>query len=277
MMASLTATAARSEFKLLIFNVHPIGSFKVKNGTNTTILQELLPVNWNLTNSYSLTQSLSNQIENNYTDFNVIYHSCTHNDEPFKDVIMSGGLVDGTPNFKEYDINPKDKPALCAKFLDRTDGYFDNFSRDEDALSQEGFDVTLYAVVLLRNDEYYGHIYTWLSPINPKICFAMGIRNRVDSLFLTNHVSVTGLLLEGVRRFALLHHCDDIFVPFPLRVMRSILSGYGFELVPIKEELLGTSINYQFHGFQGYVVDSFGIFNIKQPFTDIPYQIKIYN
>ncbi|QIN54424.1 hypothetical protein [Cedratvirus kamchatka] len=93
----------------------------------------------------------------------------------------------------------------------------DVFSRDQDVFRPRvTYNVTVYATVLFVDDEYYGHIYSWVSPNNPDYCVCIGIRSRVDSFFIREEreesISVAALLLEGVRRFALNFSCTEIIV-----------------------------------------------------------------
>src|SRR5690625_2651639 len=79
-----------------------------------------------------------------------------------------------------------------------------------------------YVVVLLYKGEYYGHIYTWrLIGEHSDICMAVGIRGRVDLIFLGDRLQdLSRYLFEGVRMFALSKGCHSIVVPLPYEHMK---------------------------------------------------------
>jgi len=77
----------------------------------------------------------------------------------------------------------------------------------------------------------------------------MGIRNRVDSLFIKytneNLRNVSYYLLEGVRRFALSKGAANIIITYPRLIMQKILPTLGFvrtEEKEISDKLIGQSI-----------------------------------
>lgn len=93
----------------------------------------------------------------------------------------------------------------------------------------------LYVVVLLVNEEYYGHIYTWPSPSTPQIHCFVGIRARIDYPFLPPDKRLTRLahyLLEGVRLLAVRHSATLLTVTEPLPVMKHVLTNLGFVHTP---------------------------------------------
>ena len=98
--------------------------------------------------------------------------------------------------------------------------------------------------MLLKDDKYHGHIYTWVSPTNPYRCLMIGIRNRVDNIFQSSEDIIRGIapiLLEGVRRFAVIKGCNQITVAHPLRPMIPILEYHGFEPDEILLSEIGAS------------------------------------
>ena len=133
----------------------------------------------------------------------------------------------------------------CRKFLDIVTVHGDLFYRDQIALSPDN-PVETYAVVLLYDGRYYGHVFTWLSPVYPTVILMMGIRNRVDTLFIrgTNQElpGVAYLLLEGVRRFAAIKGGSRIVVVAPYPVMIDLLTQVGFTEVPVASEIVGDGV-----------------------------------
>jgi len=125
--------------------------------------------------------------------------------------------------------------------------WMDLFYRDISATSQFNFDSKTYANVLIYDGEYYGHIYSWTTPKSPDICFAIGIRARVDfqSLKGTNKAlpNISYYLLEALRRFACCKGCKRIVIPRPFPIMQHILSKLQFHHESISEVGIGVSVS----------------------------------
>ncbi|QIN54402.1 hypothetical protein [Cedratvirus kamchatka] len=137
-----------------------------------------------------------------------------------------------------------DYKPLCYTFIEKiAGGYQDVFERDLEAFEQDDFNVDLYAVVLLNRGEYFGHVYTWISPEDPNLAFFIGIRSRVDWIFYKSKypnspltkTPISSLLFEGVRRFASIKGAKSMIIYQPLQVIRNIAPRSGFE--PLPEDL----------------------------------------
>lgn len=194
--------------KVLGFRFHPAtGPFNPQ----TKVL-----VDWNGNDSAVLSQNLIYQINNNHIDLQSYIQSC--------------GVSTSTQ---------------CIKFLQNSSSYREVHGLDVRAIYQNGFNVELNAIVVIYNNEYYGHIYAWVSPIDRNICFFQGIRNRVDNLFLGEKKlsNVSNYLLEGVRNVALIKGCNQIIVANPRPIMREILSKLSFQPINIPIRYAGFSIN----------------------------------
>lgn len=199
------------------------------------------PVNWNFPD----TETLYNQVKNEYISAIQLETICRTTNPAFNDIVAIGRLdQDQGIVLDEYKIT-QSKSELCKKYIDRAYDYSEVFSRDQDAFEQENFNVKLYAIVLLRDNQYYGHIYTWLSPISSTV-LAMGIRNRVDSIFIKGTEDdlpgVSRYLLEGVRQFALSKGSAIMSIVHPRPIMQQILPHFGFIKTPISAEIIGQSI-----------------------------------
>ena len=222
-------------------------SFKVHRLTDAFILGKItdpdrkFDTNWDSTNSLTLTRSINNQSINSAADVIALRGSCQDEEAP----ALTFYYHDGELTYREYTTD-QNKKELCDKFLSIAGDYIEVLSRDQDALNQINFTVETNAVVLLYGGMYYGHIYSWVSPTNPSICFAMGIRNRIDSVFVretSEHLpNISGYLLEGVRRFAINKGCNKIFIVNPKPIMEKILPKYGFEKQSINRSIIGKSI-----------------------------------
>lgn len=195
--------------------------------------------------------SLSNQVINEILDLRSFDASCNSNIEELKDKICRIFKDKDSYNFDCLNLT-KSKTELSENFLDSVYDYREIYSRDTDAFSGflrggENFNVDLHAVVLLSRGEYYGHIYAWISPIDPNMCFALGIRNRVDSIFIKGTdkeiKNVSKYLFEGVRKFALLNGANTISVDTPKQNVIPILRKIGFENNPIDGKLIGKSLS----------------------------------
>lgn len=106
-------------------------------------------------------------------------------------------------------------------------------------------DSQLYAVVLIYRGEYYGHIYSFISPTEPEYGFAVGIRSRVDIRFLGEETlyNIPYYLLEGVRRFLVHSGSRYLVIPDPVERMAQFLTRLGFQLREDRDlEKFGNSI-----------------------------------
>ena len=184
------------------------------------------------------TQTLQKQIINNYANYKLQSAACQRGVRPIM-YAHNGDNPDYkigddiTGYIKPFDLSKDDADEACAKYAVVEYGIREVISRDTDALEQRHFNVELHAVVLLnKENEYWGHIYAWVSPTEHNYCFAMGIRSRVDSILLSKVGktvrNVSGYLLEGVRQFALSKGCHTIIIPSPMPVMKGILTKLGF-------------------------------------------------
>lgn len=139
-------------------------------------------------------------------------------------------------------IMPEDKQIEQGKkFLSSIRSYTDVFSRDQDAFQPWYFN-DIYAVVLLVNDVYYGHIYSWLSP-NKQILHSIGIRNRIDSLFLKDTElevpNVSRYLLHGVRQLGISLNVLRCCIVQPLTVMTIKLDKLGYKVIELNPSKIG--------------------------------------
>lgn len=198
----------------------------------------------------SLNQALRDQIGANYLNFIRLYNQCEKKEDHNITTIIQGAdnSPDGQNIIKNYPINQEMIKNICQKFHRYSDDTIDVMRRDVLAINQRDFNVEIYAVVLINNNQYYGHIYTWMSPTNNNVSIAMGIRGRVDNLFLREIgealPNVSSYLLEGVRRFALINGATKIIIPYPLDVMGRILPTFGFRLAlpPPPDSIIGNSL-----------------------------------
>ena len=226
--------------ELLCFPINKLSDpFTITNANANTpyIVKDRDSVDWD--KSMDLTVTLNAQIYNEYLSMRLLAGCST--------AYLEG---DQNPIFR-WDSNMKpiklaeeisDKTVMCKKFLKIFYDYCEVFSRDQDALAQKGFNVKIYAIVLLKDKIYQGHIYVWPSPTNSNYVMAMGIRNRIDSVFLTDRIKVSTYLLEGVRLFASSLKAIPVIVQ-PKPIMRTILPQLGFEQTSINFRDIGYSIN----------------------------------
>lgn len=143
----------------------------------------------------------------------------------------------------DLDISDKEKEEGLKRFMNRKGDYLEVMSRDQDAFVMD-HNVDLYAIVLLLNGVYQGHIYCWISPIDKNYCFTMGVRNRVDSSFIRQIPNISHYLLEGVRNFAIHTGAVHVMVIYPRPIMQLALPKLRFwpDRV-LKNETIGKSIH----------------------------------
>lgn len=164
----------------------------------------------------------------------------------------------------------------CDIYLKIADDFIDVMRRDVVAIRQHNFNIQIYVVMIVLNGTYYGHIYTRISSIEPSYCIAMGIRGRVDNLFLkaigASISNISPLLLEGVRRFALVKGADKILIPYPLDVMTKILKRNGFRIKfpPLPDDYVGKSISEEYGSCARCYVNN----NLTIPFIDSKIEFK---
>lgn len=236
-----------SNIKILCFPLRAVADpFNVE----TTNLNKLKigPIDWTANDSQILSESLNNQVKNMYLLFRTLKIACdrTRNVQFLGMEMMNGELA---PIF--YSLTPEQEQEGCSTFAKRAYYYQEIFSRDQDALTSDEVTAQLYAIVLFKDSIYQGHIYSWISPIDSNYCFALGIRNRPDAIFLqySNRIlpKIAFYLIEGVRRFALTQKAKNVVIPFPQPVMKRILPSMGFsvtENLPVEITFGGLAPNF---------------------------------
>ena len=239
--------------RLLCFPVQSVTDpFKLEPVGNMTPIFEFKrsTVDWS---SNNLSGMLNKQVKNNYIDLNQLSGMCEYPPGYEQALYITDYTDDIFRIVTDYYTTSEKKTVQCEKFFKQFTGHVDVLERDQEVFNQTDWNVTTYAIVLLYKGEYFGHIYTWLSPIDSTTCFAMGIRGRVDSVFRTDKLqNVASYLLEGVRRFALAKGARSIIITHPLDVMRVILLRLGFTMTLSENKShIGKSLggeNKHFHG-----------------------------
>lgn len=144
----------------------------------------------------------------------------------------------------------------CKQYVKRRVEIDDVLRRDE---HYTFIDEVSNVVMLLYNDMYYGHVYSWdlkfdlsfvydFKPdinrgeykflrkfVGKKVTMMVGIRSRVESLFLRSCgievKNVAKRLLEAVRQHAMTVGSFMIAIPQPIGPMPEILKSVGFQKV----------------------------------------------
>jgi hypothetical protein len=227
---------------LISFKVHKTAQpFRINENINP-FSQPMFPVDWLSNNPYDLSLSLNNQVRNNYMELEALRVS---SDEASDIPMFTVKTIDSQVAVVDYPMTCEQKSKACKLFIERSNDYDEVISRDQDALNYDDVDVELHAVVLIFINTYHGHIYAWLGKNN--YCYAMGIRNKVDSIFTrsfeNNLKNVSHFLLEGVRLFALSKGASEFVVTYPKPIMVKILPTLGFENMQIQTFLIGNSIS----------------------------------
>lgn len=243
-----------TEVELLLF---PIVKNVVHNpfqmGENLSVTKrQITYVSWRDTKSKTpieLTTMLHQEVINYILNNNILVGYCNKSGDKLFTLVKDES---GEDVLKSY-IKDED---LCKRHTSNLyqESIFDVISRDEDAFSDR-IGVDLYVIVMIYNGEYYGHIYVWKNDINPPMtqsqtitpnyaCFAIGIRSRIDLLFLRKTYDnipsrVSDYLLEGVKYFAIMNDCRAIVVPYPLKNMMVILEKNGFTRVSLTHREAG--------------------------------------
>lgn len=201
--------------------------------------------NRNFTNSDSLNyidwdgnifDAFVNQLKINRVYFNNIEKGCTTGE----DIKL---YFNYNPDYNFYKILTKKlinqhtktikySHDLCLKFQKIKPDFIETFTWDYEFLNDTDNQYNSYqryAVVLLFNNQYYGHIYCWKSD---DTCFCIGIRTRVDRIFIEDSPkNISYYLLEGVRTFAKINNCEKMAVVSPLGIMPKILRTLNFNKI----------------------------------------------
>lgn len=222
-----------------------VKAFSMKDTFDEFLLRDVyrrgVPIDWSSSDPTFLTANLNNLSWLNKWDLQSFERSCKDSDEVSRVVFQNYSI-----QTKNLPLTLEQKNESCDKFISRIKDFSEILSRDEDALNYVDIKGDLYAVVLIYQGEYQGHIYTWISPFDASYCFAMGIRNRLDSIFTVysgnNLRNVSSYLFEGVRRFALSKGASHLIVPYPRPIMTQLLPKLGFVQTEIKQSLLRLSL-----------------------------------
>lgn len=208
---------------LLCFKVHK-NDFNVDGDLNDKIYGKSITWLDFENNSYNLSSLLNNQCKFNLLNVINIKESYCNDENSTLNIYQSY-------NGEGYQINLNgmQKTLSCAKFSASYRDFLDVLSKDQDMFNGEVKNV--YAIVLLIDNIYYGHIYCW---IHKHEVYCIGIRGRIDSVFLkaTNFdypKQISHYLIEGVRRFAISNNIDIINVLGPLPIMVRIVNKLAFK------------------------------------------------
>lgn len=221
--------------KTVIFQVQQNYDLPFKTGKNYS-LDNLVNIDWNSDNNLRLTQLLNQEIIKNYIWYKLVDKYCSY--PKYYEWGNSIPILKKGEGFIEYIIN-KD---ICKFFYKSSYAYIDLFNRDEKAMNRNRYQDNLYAIVLLKDNNYMGHVYAWLSP-SKEYGFMMGIRSNI----LTNYnlISQTkGLsyyLIDAVRKFFISKNIDNFVFPYPIGGMEDKLKTLGFEYTSIDGKDIGNS------------------------------------
>jgi len=167
---------------VIIFKVQKLTSNVYRKGQKYSI-DNLTKLNWNSSDSYSLTDTLNKQCIISQIQYSFMDTFCMY-PKYYEYGNYLPSLFDDN-QYKGYPIN--DEKLLCKWFLSNSSGYDDVFYRNEKVLSypKSKDSVDIHAVVLLDNNFYVGHVYCWLS-MDKTIVFMMGIQSNIINILLKN-------------------------------------------------------------------------------------------
>jgi hypothetical protein len=263
--------------KVLIFRLRELKQpFSIKK--NYDIEKDLKYIKWSADmTSFELSETLNNQVILNMSNFRFLSGTCKRisdrsitnpNDIFTLFVNEHGDLLLRPFGIKDMGILEDVCKKYSSKMFEKSQ--WDVLSRDHDALNHVSEYRDLHAVVLLdKNNEYTGHIYTWLSP-DEKHLIAIGIRSRIDMLFERSQNrgmnNVADYLLEALRLLALRFGAVDIIIPKPLKNMQILLiDRYHFQTQTISVEILKSPMLFQDPFINQITVYTFN--KLDQPIT----------
>lgn len=114
------------------------------------------------------------------------------------------------------------KSKICKNFdRYRSYAYRDLLHRDQQVLNDQfknrKINKDTFAVVLLQDEKYVGHVYCWF---NGEYAFMMGIRSDPLNSITENEVKgVASYILEAVRNFSILNGAQNLIVPYAMAGM----------------------------------------------------------
>lgn len=163
---------------------------------------------------------------------NLYRSKCQNIDREFP-IFMSSRDEDGELETLDEDLDNDLFKKVCDHVKKSDRAYGEVFSRDMDILHvspKQDVTVKTYAIVLISNKEYHGHVYVWS---NGSDMYVMGIRNRVDEFLRVQlygndypYFAVRGVsykLFHGAAVMAKRLKLKRIIVTYPQGAMKSIL------------------------------------------------------
>ncbi len=120
--------------------------------------------------------------------------------------------------------------------------YRNMFNEHDEAIEVDKKFMKLYgtisqtsAIVVIKDGQYSGHIYVWICPKDPTICFMASPRHRVDTIFIRKYPeylpNVHKYLVEGCKEFALRNFCRRLVGPERLNCGK-LLPSFRKEKIP---------------------------------------------
>jgi hypothetical protein len=141
-------------------------------------------------------------------------------------------------------LTPEKREKICKTFDQyRAYAYRDLLNRDQKVLNDQfknnKIRKDVYAVVLLNDYKYVGHVYCWF---NGEYAFMMGIRSDPLNSLKENEVKgVASYILEAVRKFSILNGAKSLIVPYAMAGMSDKLRKLAFHHSKIEEDIMGIS------------------------------------
>lgn len=205
--------------------------------------------NTNINDSKEMSEALNKQVKRNHIFLSLINTACSEISY-IKPPILN--IHNTKTSSLELNTNNIDNDIkVCKNHINDTYNRHDVLSKDQDAfeypsLKLKNNSVELYSIVITSKIGYTGHIYAWISPIDPTICSVIGIRSSVLMPFYRNYgwgglSKVSSYILEGVRLFALNKGANKIVATAPIGKMRKILLINGFKVKPINNHTIGNA------------------------------------
>lgn len=210
-------------------------------------------IDWNVTNSVDATMMLYKTCENERRQLVNISRLCSVPDEFInlddeKYYLMNLDYRLSTENMRiisKLGRHSLDMETWCSRLKNQITAYRDVYYRDISAFEQVNSNINIYAVVLLYQGHYQGHVYVWRRPTEKNYLMVIGIRNRIDTIWHRDDSSLRNIalyLFEGVRLFANYLEIKYITVVEPFNIMIQILSKIGYVRAFIPARIIGTGI-----------------------------------
>ena len=201
-------------------------------------ITSLIPPKWVMDESEeSNSEKFNKQVKYNRALLALIEGTCKQT--PLPTTLLLNYETSASLNFESYDYK-----AVCQQYLTDIRNRFDVLSRDHDVFTLlnrrpiHENNIDIHVILASKDESYVGHVYAWISPVDPSFCMMIGIQSAPQMPFLrmmgNGVANVSNILINGVITFATSQGASKIVVLSPIGAMLTIVKKEGFVRSDIK-------------------------------------------